>query len=202
MIIALSNFFVYIIRFTILDWGSSILTQFKGLDITLAASVVGAMEIVGGILGMLVAGWATDKFFKGCAHRTSAVCTILAALSMLAFWLSPKDSAFLTISLIILSAFFIYGPQALLGIACTNQATKRAAATANGLNGLFGYLAPIVSGVVFGVIADKSGWDMIFLLSVIMGVIGAILLATLWKQPATAYGRLEKITAECRKENP
>lgn len=201
-IIALSNFFVYIIRFTILDWGSSILTQFKGLDITLAASVVGAMEIVGGILGMLVAGWATDKFFKGCAHRTSAVCTILAALSMLAFWLSPKDSAFLTISLIILSAFFIYGPQALLGIACTNQATKRAAATANGLNGLFGYLAPIVSGVVFGVIADKSGWDMIFLLSVIMGVIGAILLATLWKQPATAYGRLEKITAECRKENP
>ena len=142
------------------------------------------------------------KFFKGCAHRTSAVCTILAALSMLAFWLSPKDSAFLTISLIILSAFFIYGPQALLGIACTNQATKRAAATANGLNGLFGYLAPIVSGVVFGVIADKSGWDMIFLLSVIMGVIGAILLATLWKQPATAYGRLEKITEECRKENP
>ena len=121
---------------------------------------------------------------------------------MLAFWLSPKDSAFLTISLIILSAFFIYGPQALLGIACTNQATKRAAATANGLNGLFGYLAPIVSGVVFGVIADKSGWDMIFLLSVIMGVIGAFLLATLWKQPATAYGRLEKITAECRKENP
>ena len=70
-IIALSNFFVYIIRFTILDWGSSILTQFKGLDITLTASVV-----------------------------------------------------------------------------------------------------------------------------------EAILLATLWKQPATAYGRLEKITAECRKENP
>ncbi|MDY4631585.1 MAG: hypothetical protein SO413_07765 [Candidatus Cryptobacteroides sp.] len=33
-------------------------------------------------------------------------------------------------------------------------------------------------------------------------VVEAILLATLWKQPATAYGRLEKITAECRKENP
>ena len=199
-IIALSNFFVYIIRFTILDWGSSILTQYKGLDITLAASAVGAMEIVGGIIGMLVAGWATDKFFKGCAHRTSAVCTFLAALSMLAFWLSPKDSIFLSISLIILSAFFIYGPQSLLGIACTNQATKRAAATANGLNGLFGYLAPIVSGVVFGMIAETSGWDMIFLLSVIMGIVGAILLAVIWKQPATAYDKLDKIIEECKKE--
>lgn len=62
-IIAIADFFVYVIRFTILDWGSTILVQDKGLEISLAASIIGACEIVGGIVGMLVAGWATDKFF-------------------------------------------------------------------------------------------------------------------------------------------
>ena len=196
-IISIADFFVYIIRFTILDWGSTILTQYKGLDITVAASVVGAMEIVGGILGMLLAGWVTDRFFKGRAVRTSAICTLLAALCMLVFWLAPADNVFLTVTFIVLSAFFIYGPQALLGIACSNQATKRAAATANGICGLFCYLSPIVSGIVFGAIAESAhGWNMVFLLSVIFGLVGAAILALLWNRPATGYEKMEKIIAE------
>ena len=195
-IISIADFFVYIIRFTILDWGSTILTQVKGMDITLAASVVGAMEIIGGILGMLLAGWVTDKFFKGRAVRTSAICTLLASLCMLAFW-QIQGSVVISSLLIILSAFFIYGPQALLGIACSNQATKRAAATANGICGLFCYLSPIVSGIVFGAIADSQyGWDLVFLLSVIFGLIGAAILAILWKKPATGYEKLARIIAE------
>ena len=196
-IISIADFFVYIIRFTILDWGSTILTQYKGLDITVAASVVGAMEIVGGILGMLLAGWVTDRFFKGRAVRTSAICTLLAALCMLVFWLAPADNVFLTVTFIVPSAFFIYGPQALLGIACSNQATKRAAATANGICGLFCYLSPIVSGIVFGAIAESAhGWNMVFLLSVIFGLVGAAILALLWNRPATGYEKMEKIIAE------
>ena len=115
---------------------------------------------------------------------------------MLAFW-QVSGSVVMSSILIILSAFFIYGPQALLGIACSNQATKRAAATANGICGLFCYLSPIVSGIVFGAIADSQyGWDLVFLLSVIFGLIGAAILAVLWKQPATGYEKMERIIAE------
>ena len=130
-IIAIADFFVYVIRFTILDWGSTILVQDKGLDITLAASIVGVCEIVGGIVGMLFAGWATDKFFHSKAQCTSAICTVLAVVCLFVFW-QVKDIPWLFITMLVLSAFFIYGPQALLGIAASNQATKRAAATANG----------------------------------------------------------------------
>lgn len=196
-ILSIADFFVYIIRFTILDWGSSILTQFKGMDIQMAGTVVGMMEIVGGILGMLAAGWITDKVFKGKAHQTSAICTLLAAACMAGFWLAPKDSTFLTIAFIILSAFFIYGPQALLGIACSNQATKRAAATANGICGVFAYLAPIVSGVVFGAITQSTGsWDMVFVLSIAMGLVGAAILFLMWKSPADGYEKVNKIIEE------
>ena len=196
-ILSIADFFVYIIRFTILDWGSSILTQFKGMNIQTAGTVVGLMEIVGGIAGMLVAGWVTDKWFKGRAQRTSAICTFLAAVCLALFWVSPKDSTFLTVTFIILSAFFIYGPQALLGIACSNQATKRAAATANGICGVFAYLAPIVSGVVFGAITENTGsWNMVFLLSIVMGIIGTIILAAIWNKPGDGYGKVNRIIAE------
>lgn len=199
--ISIADFFVYIIRFTILDWGSTILVQFKGMEMSLAATTIAVMEMVGGILGMLLAGWVTDKFFQGKAHRTSAVCTFLSALCLFLFWISPKDSVVLTIGLIVLSAFFIYGPQALLGIACSNQATNRAAATANGICGVFAYLAPIVSGVVFGAITESTGsWDMVFVLSIAMGLVGTLILALLWKKPADGYAKVDKIIKEVREE--
>ena len=109
-IIAVADFFVYVIRFTILDWGSTILVQDKGLDITLAASIVGVCEIVGGIVGMLFAGWVTDKFFKSKAQCTSAICTIMAVVCLFVFW-QVKDIPWLFITMLVMSAFFITAPR-------------------------------------------------------------------------------------------
>ena len=50
------------------------------------------------------------------------------------------------IAILMAAGFFIYGPQALVGIAAANIATKRAAATAGGFCGLFGYGSTIASG--------------------------------------------------------
>lgn len=200
-IIAIGDFFIYIIRFTILDWGSTFLTQFKGMDITAAASIVGVTEVVGGILGMLAAGWATDKFFQSKAQRTSVVCTIGATVCLFAFWKIPPTCPAMYIIFLVLSAFFIYGPQALLGIAASNQATKRAAATANGLVGIFCYLAPIVSGIMFGAIAENKGLDAVFAVAVIFGVIGAVVLALIWNKPATGYAKVDKIIEEIKQED-
>lgn len=56
-----------------------------------------------------------------------------------------------------LIAFFIYGPQALLGIAMSNQATKEASATANGILGVFGYASTLISGVGLGLSPTVTG---------------------------------------------
>ena len=53
------------------------------------------------------------------------------------------------------AGFFIYGPQALIGIGSANQATiSEAAATANGLAGIFGYVGSFLSAIGVGIIAD------------------------------------------------
>ena len=192
-ILALANFCIYIIRFTILDWGSSFLTQYKGMDIAAAASIVATSELVGGILGMLVAGWLTDHLFKSKAHITCFFCTLGATLSFFLFWKSGNMTA--SVIFLVLSSFFIYGPQALLGICASQQATKRAAATANGILGIVGYLSPIVSGAIFGALADKS-WDLVFLVAVIFGAVGCVVISTMWAAPANGYKKLEKVLEE------
>ena len=57
-VLAFANFFVYIVRYAVLDWGPTLLGEWKGISIQHAGWMVAAFEI-SGILGMLTAGWAT-----------------------------------------------------------------------------------------------------------------------------------------------
>ena len=170
-ILAVSNFCIYVVRFTILDWGATFLTQYKGMEISHAGSVVAASEIIGGIAGMLVAGWFTDRFMQSRAHRTCLFCTVGATVAFFLFWKTPADMNWLAAVFLCLSSFFVYGPQALLGIAASNQATKHACATANGILGVFGYASTTVSGLGFGYLAQHFGWNSVFMVSVIVGIV-------------------------------
>lgn len=197
-ILAVANFCVYVIRFTILDWGSTFLTQDRGLSIQTASIVVAASEIAGGIVGTLLAGWATDKFFKSRAQRTCLIGLVGATICFAAFWALPKDATALTIVSVVMASFFIYMPQALIGIACSNMATKRVAASANGIAGIFGYASTTVSGLAFGLLADSFGWNSVFEVSIAFGVIGIVALALLWRTPADCYDKADKILSELR----
>ena len=199
-ILAITNFCVYVIRFTILDWGSTFLTQDRGLTIQAASTVVAASELAGGIVGTLIAGWATDRFFKSRSQRTCLIGLLGATLCFLLFWLTPKGMNGLAVTCIIMASFFVYMPQALIGIACSNQATKRGAASANGLAGIFGYASTTVSGLMFGYLAEHFGWNSVFEVAIVFGVIGVILFAFIWNAPSDGYSKAEPIIEEVRGE--
>ena len=195
-IIAVSNFCVYVIRLTILDWGASFLTETKGMDIAEAGGLLATTEIVGGTLGMLLAGWISDKLFKSKAHRTCFFCIIFATLAFTLFW--KCESMTMSFILLVLSAFFIYGPQALYGVCASQQATNHAAGTGNGIVGIFGYASSIVSGVIFGSLAETGGWDSVFPVAIAFGVVGAIAIGLMWNAPANGYEKLNKVINDVR----
>jgi OPA family glycerol-3-phosphate transporter-like MFS transporter/OPA family sugar phosphate sensor protein UhpC-like MFS transporter len=85
-----------------------------------------------------------------------------------------------------MAGFFIYGPQALIGITAANLATKRAAATAAGFTGLFGYASTLVSGVGLGYVVDHFGWSVGFGVLLAIGAVGTIMFILAW--PAKAHG--------------
>ncbi len=185
--LAIANFFVYIVRFSVLDWGPKFLTEARDMSYTYAGWTVAIFEIFG-IIGMLVAGWATDRFFKGRAHRTCVFCMLGTAVFMTIFYLLPNDvHPLVLICVLAMAGFCIYGPQALIGIAAANQATKKAAATANGLTGIFGYLSVFVSGLGVGVLVDHFGWNYVFLGMIAIAIVGMLVFTSMWGARANGY---------------
>jgi phosphoglycerate transporter family protein len=189
--ISLANFFVYILRFAVLDWGPTLLKEMKGFSLQHAGWMVAGFE-VSGVVGMLLAGWITDRVFGGRGSRTCVFCMIGAVGAMFAFWKIPTHSSLVAAALLGAAGFFIYGPQALIGITASNLATKRAAATAAGLTGLFGYASTIVSGWGLGLLVQRAGWDVAFGTLLAIGALGTFMFILAW--PAKPHGYGENIS--------
>jgi OPA family glycerol-3-phosphate transporter-like MFS transporter/OPA family sugar phosphate sensor protein UhpC-like MFS transporter len=185
-LLSFANFFVYIVRYGILDWGPTFLKQARHVDIAKASWMVAAFE-VSGILGMLSSGWLTDRFFGGRGSRACLVYMGLCMGALILFWQLPDVSLPVSALLLCTAGFFIYGPQALIGIASANLATKRAAASAAGLTGIFGYFSTVISGYGVGWLVQHRGWDSGFLMFVVSALLGTMMFALCWPAKADGY---------------
>ncbi|MDR0956392.1 MAG: MFS transporter [Endomicrobium sp.] len=191
-IIAISNLFVYVLRFAILDWGPTILKEWKGVALAKAGWIIAAFEISGAI-GIIICGWVTDKYFSGKGARVCTITLLLASLFMFLFWYTIDSTILVSLFMLVAAGFCIYGTQSLILVAVSNIATKRAAAVANGLVGIWGYGATIITGILLGFMTDKFGWKISFGFLIILGVVGVVLLSFAWQAKATGYDELDKI---------
>ena len=87
------------------------------------------------------------------------------------------------------TGFFIYGPQALIGITAAQQATNDAAAMANGFMGIMGYAATTVSGYGVALISEKCGWNAALFTIGAFALVGMVLFLFAWNANATGYGK-------------
>lgn len=189
-IVSMAQFFVYTLRYAVLDWGPTLLHEFKGYSLHNAGWLVAGFEI-SGVAGMLVAGWLTDRLFGGRGARMCVFCMALACLFLLLFWKMPAVPPWVSAMFLSGAGFFIYGPQSLVGTIATNLATKRAAATAIGFTSLFAYASTVLSGWGIGIVVERYGWNAAFGLLVGAGVLGMMLFILAW--PAKAHGYRERV---------
>ena len=186
---ALANFFVYIVRFGFLDWGPTFLNQYKGISVEKGGLMTIAFELAA-VVGTIFAGWFTDKVFKGRGVRTCVICMLFAALFSFGFWYLPSGASSIWATLLLMGVgFCIYGPQALIGIVAANQATKEAAAMANGFTGIMGYLSYVVSGIGIAFIKEHFGWGVTIGSIAGFAIIGMVLFLFAWNAAADGYKR-------------
>ncbi len=189
-IVTIANFFIYSVRFSFLDWGYTILQGWKGLSEGEAVTIVTCFELTG-IAGMVVWGFVTDKFFAGLGIRVSLLCMLFTCIFLLPLLVVPGLGFWSVLILVSLIGLFMYGPQTLVGIVAINHATKKAAATAIGLTGIFAYASTIVSGIGIGMIETHYGWDAAMWVVLGLAMIGALVFALGWFAPANAYNEPE-----------
>jgi OPA family glycerol-3-phosphate transporter-like MFS transporter/OPA family sugar phosphate sensor protein UhpC-like MFS transporter len=190
--LATANFFVYIVRFGFLDWGPTFLKQYKGIPVEKGGLMIIAFELAA-VVGTIFAGWFTDKVFKGRGARTCVICMLFTAIFAFGFWYLPDGASSIWATLLLMgTGFFIYGPQALIGIVAANQATKEAAAMANGFTGIMGYASTVVSGLGIAFIKEHFGWGT--MLGAIAGfaIIGMVLFMFAWGANADGYKRVKE----------
>ena len=192
-LVSVANFFVYILRYAVLDWGPTLLTQTKHIHITHASWMVAGFEIAGAI-GAMIAGSMSDRFFGGRPARACLIYMALAGVAIFLFWKNPFPSELVNAALLCGAGFFIYGPQCLVATIAANLATKRAAASAVGLTGIFGYASTSLSGWGLGTLVQHKGWDIGFEGLLIVAALGVVLFACAWHAKPHGYGHVESLS--------
>jgi OPA family sugar phosphate sensor protein UhpC-like MFS transporter len=178
-VLAFANLFVYILRTAVNDWSILFLTESKNYSHLLAGSCICWFE-VGGFCGNLAAGWMSDKVFKGRRGPVNVLFSSGVLGTIIFFQFIPAGYYYLDALSMYFTGFFIFGPQMLVGVAATELSHKKAAATASGFTGLFGYVGAALAGFPLGLITDKWGWDGFFTATIACAVISLLLLIPLW----------------------
>ncbi|MBN2236333.1 MAG: glycerol-3-phosphate transporter [Bacteroidales bacterium] len=187
--IAFANAFVYLIRYGVLDWAPTYLKEVRHFDLSESGWAYFLYEYAG-IPGTLLAGWISDKVFGGRRAPASVLYMVLVTLAIVFYWKS-ESLWIINISLIAVG-FLIYGPVMLIGVHALDLVPKKAAGTAAGLTGLFGYMGgALFANIAMGYIVEHFSWDAGFKVLIAASVISIFLLTLTWRNKQ--HSNYEKI---------
>ncbi len=184
---ASANLFVYIVRYSMLDWGPIYLREIKGATLAGGGIAILILEF-GGIPSTILMGWLSDKI-GGRRGMVSLLCMIPIFFAFFVIYLNPAGYLWIDMTMLAVIGFFIYPPVMLLGVAALDLTSKKAVGTAAGFVGLLGYTGRTIQAKGFGWMADYFGdlygkqtsWDIIILSILGCTLISIFLLAFTWK---------------------
>jgi OPA family glycerol-3-phosphate transporter-like MFS transporter len=160
--IAIANAFVYFVRFGVVNWIPTYLQTAKGFNFKESGFAWTAFELAG-IPGTLLCGWISDRVFKARRAPATILFMGLTLVGLLIYRWNDTGPYWIDVAALIMIGFFIYGPIMMIGLHALDLVPKKAAGTAAGFTGLFGYfLGSAPSGAGVGWIAHTWGWDGVF----------------------------------------
>ena len=190
--IAISNAFVYMVRYGVGDWAPVYLQEMEIMSEG-ESNLAFALYNYAGIPGTIVCGWLSSKFFKGRCAPANIIFMGAVLIGTLLYWQAgniagviasgPEAVIQMTKALIytglILIGFCIYGPVALVTVQALNMVPKNAVGTAAGFVGLSGYAfgSAVLANILMGFVAEHAGWDMTFMLLSAASLLAMILCA-------------------------
>jgi OPA family glycerol-3-phosphate transporter-like MFS transporter len=87
----------------------------------------------------------------------------LTLVAVVVYWLNMKGPLWIDYAALIAIGFLIYGPIMIIGLHSLDLVPKKAAGTAAGFTGFFGYVfGSAIAGTGVGWIADHWGWGGVF----------------------------------------
>jgi len=160
--IAVANAFVYFVRYGVVNWIPTYLQRAKGFTFN-ESSTAWALYEYAAIPGTLACGWMSDRVFKGRRAPATILFMSLTLVAVVVYWLNAKGPIWIDYAALIAIGFLIYGPIMIIGLHALDLVPKKAAGTAAGFTGFFGYVfGSAAAGSGVGWIADRWDWTGVF----------------------------------------
>jgi OPA family glycerol-3-phosphate transporter-like MFS transporter len=160
--IAIANAFCYFVRYGVENWIPTYLEIAKGYSFR-QSSFAWSLYEYAAIPGTIACGWISDKWFKGKRAPATILFMTLTMLAVVVYWLNGNGPLWIDYAALIAIGFLIYGPIMIIGLHSLDLVPKKAAGTAAGFTGFFGYaFGSAISGSGVGWIADHFGWGGVF----------------------------------------
>ncbi len=176
---AAANFFVYIARYSLLDWGPTYLKNVKHASLEQGGYSTAIFEFAG-IFSTILMGWLSDRC-GGRRGMVSFLCMLPVFAAFAALLYTPAGLLWLDLILFAIVGFFVYPPVMLLGVTGLDFSSKKAVGTAAGFIGLFGYLGRTAQGKGFGWLAEHYGWNVALQAVLACVLVSVVLLSATWK---------------------
>ena len=183
---AMANFFVYIARYSMLDWGPVYLREIKGATLEGGGIAILMLEF-GGIPSTLLFGWLSDKL-EGRRAMVSLLCMIPILGAFWGILVNPPGNLWFDMTMLAIVGFFVYPPVMMLGVMGLDFTSKKAVGTAAGFIGMFGYMGRTVQAKGFGWMADhftplygkEFAWELVIYAILGCTLMSIILLSFSW----------------------
>ena len=160
--IAFANAFIYFVRYGVVNWIPTYLETAKGFSFK-QSSIGWSLYEYAAIPGTIACGWISDKWFKARRAPATILFMGLTLVAVVVYWLNLKGPLWIDYAALIAIGFLIYGPIMMIGLHALDLVPKKAAGTAAGFTGFFGYVfGSAIAGTGVGWIADHWGWDGVF----------------------------------------
>ena len=161
--IAMANVFVYFVRYGVVDWIPTYLQTAKGFSFR-QSTVAWALFEYAAIPGTILCGWMSDTVFKGRRAPATIVYMLATLVGVVVYAMNGKGPLWIDQASLIWIGFFVYGPVMIIGLHALDLVPKKAAGTAAGFTGFFGYVfGSAIAGTGVGWIADHYGWNGVFI---------------------------------------
>jgi OPA family glycerol-3-phosphate transporter-like MFS transporter len=192
--IAVANAFIYLVRNGIINWAPTFLQEAKGYSQGEAAWASGGYELAA-VPGTLLCGYMSDKIFKGRRAPVTIIYMAFTFLAVLLYWKNPGGSHFVQNASLWAIGFFIYGPVMLIGVQAIDLVPKKAAGTAAGLTGLFGYfIGDLMANAALGYLVDEQGWDTCLMVVAISCLVAIFFTAFTWNREKANLANLTPLS--------
>ena len=161
--IAIANAFAYFVRYGVVNWIPTYLETAKGFSFK-ESSIAWSLYEYAAIPGTILCGWLSDRWFKGRRAPMTMLFMALTLVAVIVYWLNLKGPLWIDYAALFAIGFLVYGPIMMIGLHSLDLVPKKAAGTAAGFTGLFGYVfGSAIAGTGVGWIADRWDWNGVFI---------------------------------------